>query len=284
MSSSQLTLTDRAWAGSLRKSMARDEFFAALYIVGCASGFVGRVIQEAGLSGIWAGAILHISTIPLFAAIAGISLLLRDKDAEIRPADIAVGAFFLLLSVFSIGALNWVAVTGLSLYILIFANGGASRKRGATVLLALTASMLWSRVLFAVLAHPILQADASLVSWILGTERTGTIVGFADGSGKLVVLPACSSLANLSLGFLCWISVTQLFKQRLSAEDILWCVLSCVSVVAINVTRISLMGLNHHNYSLLHGYWGDLISNMIMIALLAGFAIIGVRRELFSRL
>jgi hypothetical protein len=283
VSANGISAPSRGWLGALRKSMPRDEFFAGLYILGCASGFVGRMIQEAAPSGIWSGTILHISTIPLFAAIAGVSLLLRDKSDEIRPADLVVAAVFLIFVVFSIGALNWVAVTGLSLYILFFTNAGSLRKRAAIILLALTASMLWSRVLFALFAHPILQIDASLVAWILGTERVGTLVHFADGSGEIAILPACSSIANLSLGFLCWVSVTQLLKERLSREDILWCVLSCASVIAINVTRISIMGLSHWHYSLLHGYWGDLISNIIMIGLLAGFAIMGTRRELFSR-
>ena len=79
-------------------------------IVAKTGHYVGRLIEEAAPSGIWSGTILHISTIPLFAAIAGISLLLRDKSDEMQPADLAVGVIFLLLSVFSVGALNWVAV------------------------------------------------------------------------------------------------------------------------------------------------------------------------------
>jgi hypothetical protein len=47
--------------------------------------------------------------------------------------------------------MNWVAVTGLSLYILLFTNSTSSRRRGALTL-ALTVPMLWSRVLFAFFA------------------------------------------------------------------------------------------------------------------------------------
>ncbi len=283
VSASEFPAPSRGWVVTLRKAVSRNEFFAGLYIVGCVSGFAGRMIQEAAPSGIWSGTILHISTIPLLAAVAGITLLLRGKDdEEIQAADLAVAAVFLFFAVFSIGALNWVAVTGLSLYVLIFTKAESARRNGAVVLLALTAAMLGSRVLFAVLAHPILQIDASLVAWLIGTARNGTLVGFADGSGQLVILPACSSLANLSLGFLCWVSVTQLMKERLSAEDYLWCALSLLSVIAINVTRISVMGWSHHYYHLVHGYWGDLYSNMLMIGLLIAFAMISVRRELFS--
>src|SRR6266478_672051 len=39
------------------------------------------------------------------------------------------------------------------------------------------------RLLFQFFANLILQIDASLVGWTLGTHRTGAVVGFADGSG-----------------------------------------------------------------------------------------------------
>jgi hypothetical protein len=48
----------------------------------------------------------------------------------------------------------------------------------------------------------ILQPDAILVSLIVGTERLGNTVGFADSSGYLIILPRCSSLAAVSLAVL----------------------------------------------------------------------------------
>jgi hypothetical protein len=65
--------------------------------------------------------------------------------------------------------------------------------------------------------------------------------------------------------------------------DILWSFLVCVSVVAVNVTRISLMGLSHRHYELIHGELGDMVANSIMLCLMIGFSVLGARRELFSR-
>jgi hypothetical protein len=45
--------------------------------------------------------------------------------------------------------------------------------------------MLWSRLVFAMLNDLILQADAILVSLIVGTERLGNTVGFAVAGGCL---------------------------------------------------------------------------------------------------
>ena len=280
----ELTAPRRGLVTALRHSMPRDELFAGLYIVGCANGLLGRTIQSVRFDG-WVGAILgvDINVILLFAAFAGISALLGEEKDEIRTADFAIAVIFLGLVSLPIFPLSWVAVTGLSLYILLFANGGSERRRGALILLAMTVPMLWSRLLFQFFAKPILDIDATVVAWLLGTERVGNMVGFADGSGYLVVLPGCSSLANMSFAFLCWVSITQWARHQWSSMDILWSLLACASVIAVNVTRISLMGLSHAHHAAIHSETGDLVSNLVMLILMVGFSVLGARRELFSR-
>jgi len=180
----ELTAPRRGLVAALQHSLPRNELFAGLYIVGCANGLLGRMIQSLHFDG-WTGAILavDINVIVLFAAFAGVSALLGEKKDDIRAADFAVAVIFLGLVSLPIFALSWVAVTGLSLYILLSANDGSERRRGALILLALTGPMLWSRLLFQFFAKPILDMDATLVAWLLSTERVGNMVGFADGSG-----------------------------------------------------------------------------------------------------
>jgi hypothetical protein len=269
---------------ALRRSISRNEFFAGLYILGCANGLLGRIIQSVSFDG-WTGAVsgIDMNVVVLFACFAGVSAMFSEERDEIRSADLVVAVVFLGLVILPIFALSWVAVTGLSLYILLFANGGSEPRRGALILLALTVPMLWSRLLFQLFAKPILDIDATLVAWVLGTERVGNMIGFADGSGYMIVLPACSSLANMSLAFLCWVSVTQWAKHQWSPMDILWSLLVCASVIAVNITRMSLMGLSHGHHAAIHSESGDLVANSVMLALMVGFSVLGARRELFSR-
>jgi hypothetical protein len=264
--------------------VSRGEFFAALLILGCVNGLGSRIIQSVNRLG-WADALLstfEISAIVWLSCIAGISIILRDRTCKVHSADFAVGAGFLLLVILPIGPLSWFAVTALCLYVLASTND-PSLRRGAVILFATTVPMLWSRTLFQFFANMILQVDASLVSWLLGTHRAGNLVEFADGSGVLAIQPPCSSLANVSLAFLCWVTVSQSVSHKKSAYDIFWCFLACVSVVAVNVTRMSLMGMNQLQYEEIHNHWGDMVANMIILALTIGFCILGVRRELFSR-
>jgi len=144
--------------------------------------------------------------------------------------------------------------------------------------------MLWSRLLFQFFANPILEVDASLVGWLLGTPRVGTTVEFANGSGILVIFPSCSSLANLSLTVLCWVTVSQLVCHKKSAYDLIWFLLACAAVVTVNVTRVSIMGLSQWHYATFHSPWGNLVANVITSGLIVGFSVVGMRRELFARI
>jgi hypothetical protein len=262
--------------------MPRDELFAGLYIVACVNGLGGVVIQAA-YNGDWLGGVMSISAIVLFSCFAGVMLMLEDKSDDIRLLDLAVAVIFLIFVTLSVGAVNWVAMSALSLYILLFTKGTSARRRGAVILLAVTVPMIWSRLIFAFFANFVLEIDASLVSWALGTSRVGNMIRFADGSGNLVIFPNCSSLANVSLAFLCWVTATQVTNHKWSPWDIMWCLLACASVVAVNITRMSLEGLSQRNFVMLHNAWGDMVFNTAILALTIGFVVLGVRRELFAR-
>ena len=88
----------------------------------------------------------------------------------------------------------------------------------------------------------------------------------------------------MSLAMLCWVTISQTTRHRRSAHDIVWCGLACASVIMVNITRISIMGLSDRGYQAVHGPWGDTFTNVLMLILIVGFCLLGVRRELFSRI
>lgn len=278
-------LTARGSISRIGAELSRGEFFGWLFALGCVSGLTSRVIQSGDQLG-WTNALFNtfgISTIVWISCAAGIFLVLQDRTVGVRRSELVIGAGFAFLVILPIGPLSWFAVTALSLYVIFSTDVGPTR-RGAIILLGTTVPVLWSRLLFQFFANVILQIDASLVGWILGTHRSGDIVGFADGSGFIVILPTCSSLANVSLAFLCWVTISQLVNHKKSAYDLLWCLMACISVIAVNVTRISLMGLSQRHYAAFHGPWGDAVSGTTILILIIGFCMLGVRRELFARI
>ena len=270
----------------LGRLISRDELFAGLFILGCLNGLGSRAVDSVQSSG-WAGALLStfgISVIVLIACFGGIRLILQTKDDDtISQIDLALALALLLLIALPIGQLSWLAVTILAFYVLLFANPPSSQRRGVLILLATTVPMLWSRVLFQYFARPILEIDATLIGWLVGTRNEGNIVPFADLSGRLVIYPGCSSLANVSLAFLAWVTISQWLPRHWSPRDLYWCFLAGASVVAVNVTRMSLMGLNEASYLAIHSPWGDLISSLLELSLIAGICLLGVKHGSISR-
>ena len=285
MSASGQELTVRGLALRMASALALcGEYFAGLFIVSCVSGLVSRIIHSVEEIG-WANAIFstfEINIIVWVACIAGVALIVRDCTKGLLPFEIALGAGVLLLVILPIGPLSWMAVTGLGLDVFLSTDVGTSR-RGAVILLAVTVPMLWSHVLFHFFANYILEADASLVGWLLGTPRTGNLVEFVDKSGHLAIFPGCSSLANISLALLCWVTLSQLVLHEKSASDFLWCLLACAAVIAANVTRLAILGLSEWHYRTFHAGWGDGIANAIILGLVVGICALGMRRELSQR-
>jgi exosortase/archaeosortase family protein len=283
-STAELTAPRRGLVAALQHSLPRNELFAALYVVACANGLLGRTIFTLNLEG-WYGAVtgFEINVIALAACFAGVYLIAVGSRDQMRTLDLVVALAFLGLVSLPIYALSWVAVTGLSFYILLFANDGAERRRGALILLALAVPMLWSRLLFQFFARFLLDLDATMAAWLLGTERTGNLVRFADNSGYMVITPACASFGNMTYAFLCWVVVSQWVNHRWRSIDFLWLFLACASVVAINVTRIALTGQSQASFQLIHNQYGEMILGTVFLCLIIGFSVIGARREVFHR-
>ena len=205
------------------------------------------------------------------------------KNGHNHAADLILGLPLLLPIALPIGALSWLAITILCLYVLLFTDHPRRDSAGPLILLATTVPMLWSRLLFLYFANFILEVDASLVGLLLGTAHTGNMVRFADQSGSLVIYPACSSLANVSLVFVTWMTIGQWLSHRWSFKDFSWCFLAAISVVAINVIRISLTGLSEMHYQTFHNNWSNAIANLLIVSLMVGLCLVGVKRELVSR-
>jgi exosortase/archaeosortase family protein len=270
---------------NIGRSVRRGEFFAGWFILGFSNGIferVARMIADIPFE----NAILAtfgISVLVWIACFIAVSLLLRQPPEPVTRNDLILGVAVTVAVLIPSAKVSWIALTGLGLYGLRCFEAGAPARRAAFVILAVTVPMFWSRLVFAMLSDLILQADAILVSLIAGTERVGNTVGFADNSGYLVILPACSSLTDVSLAVLGWALFTQALTRRPSLKDVWWCLAACSAVIVINVTRIALIGLHPEHFELIHGAVGADVASFLALVAIVGINLIRVRGDLFAR-
>jgi len=261
--------------------MPRNEWFAALFIVGCVNGLGEQVIETIGSSG-WVDAALGTfgtSAIVWVAIYAGIGLVLEERSEQLRAADIVVGSCLLVAFALPIGGVSWLAISILSLYAILVSVPSSARFRGATILLAATIPMFWIHLAFRYFGDEILRGDAALVGLLLGTGCTGNVVPFVHGAGSLIVLPYCSSFSNVWLAFLGWLLIFQWRPRRWSIQDLQYCLVAAASVISVNVTRLGLMALGQRHYDAIHGQWGDLATNLLILGTTFGICLLGVQRE-----
>jgi hypothetical protein len=269
----------------LRRIPSRQEFFAGLLFLACLNGLMSRIVDEVTRLGLAFAVFgtLGVSVIVWISLCAGIALILQSAPEDMKKLDLVVAIPCLLLIALPYSPLSWIALGALCAYIFAMSDAALTRQ-GAIILLAASVPMLWSRLLFKMFSTTILSADAMLVSWLLGTSREGNVVEFADKSGHLVVLAPCSSLANVSLAILCWITVSRLVNHEQSKYDVFWCLLACMSVIFINTVRMALMGMSEPFYNSLHSDIGSAVLSLLISTVIITICLLGVRRELFVRI
>jgi exosortase/archaeosortase family protein len=216
-----------------------------------------------------------ISVLVWLAFAAAPTLLLRERaPATGRDGLIAVAV---LAAILLPGApFSWLALTALAGYMLLDRSDAGGEpasspvRRAAWILLALSGTMLWGRLLLMGAGGPVLGADAVLIGWLSGTAQSGNTVQFADGSGFVWIAPGCSSLSNVSLAMLCWVLLAQWRNVPWSPRTIGWCGLACLAAIAVNVTRISLMVRYPEHFDLIHGPTGAGIASVVSLLAVVG--------------
>ena len=270
--------------------MSRDRFFCGLFILAAANGLEVGAVNSIVTQG-WSVALLDlfgVSAVVWIACFAGANLLYGSRLNEaITTPDAVASLAVLTLTILPFERVSWFALTALSLYVLCVSPAQSFRRRGALIALALTGPMLWGPALMLIFGPTILKADAVLVSGVIGTDHVGNVFSGAIGSdgtpARYVIYPDCSSLRGMSMAILAFVTVTNVFGAAWSARHLTFGLLAILSVVFVNVTRLSLIGLFPSYFSVIHGLPGSAIAAWLSLALVVAIPLIGVGREAFVR-
>lgn len=275
------TVVTARWLG-----LSRPELVALLLIVGIANALMPNIVNGIAADGIVVALIntFEISAIVWLAIFVTVKYALLGAKRPITLFDRCLAIAVALVCLLPIGPVMWLLLTLFSIKLITEAGRDDMLHRAGWVCLALTVPMFWSKRLFNMFSEFFLAIDAQLVSSITQTERISNLVPIPGGNGFLQIAAPCSSMANVSLALLCWILFTQTGGVRWEPRNVLWCGLACLSVVAINVTRISLIGFYPSQYELLHGPIGSTVVSWITVVVVLAVCFYGVGRGRFKLL
>lgn len=190
-------------------------------------------------------------------------------------------AILLLVALLSFLPISYAAQGGLLIcacYLLATADRRSdAQRRAGFVLLALTGPLIWGRLLLRLFEGPILALDARLVGTAIGSHVDGNMVRFADGSGRFIIGDPCSSVHNMSLAIVLWTTAAMLFRIRVDRAYVLVGVGMAVLMFALNIVRLSVLGLFPAHFDYLHDGGGAVLfswAGLIGAALLAGMGVL----------
>jgi hypothetical protein len=271
-------------AVSSKSAFSRRELFIWLASILCATALIQTVTH----GGVFAASIGNINAFHILGWFAVLRLLfLSDSTVPAGKLDFwgvgVVGAINLLPADKAV----WIAASVAAAYIYFQSEKRSNGRAGASVLAALCTQAFLGPTLFSLLSVYILQADAMLVGVALDLTRSGFVwhdnVIMTEGH-SVAVYNGCSSFHNISLAALCWMSLTKLKRPVFIRSDLIFGAAACLTMVALNATRIYLMSLSFEKYVYWHNGFGAEIFAMaatliIVIICVWGTSINGTRHE-----
>ena len=189
---------------------------------------------------------------------------LLTESAPERSAsglDLTVGFAVCLINFLPGRSAAGIAVTVLAAYLLATTAANEKLRAAAAVLLGLSLNSAWGPKFLELFAYHLVRVDAALVGSALMITWpeviwNGNIVGTRNGH-SIIVYASCSSLQNISLGLLCWVSIKSLVRTHWLRADIWIGLLVCAVVVLLNVSRLYLTALSPEQYAYWHGGFGE---------------------------
>jgi exosortase/archaeosortase family protein len=188
-----------------------------------------------------------------------------DQTTPSTGMDLVFALLITALNVLPPTSISWISTTAVGMFLLATSQEDRKFQAAAAVLFALAFNGLWGPLVFDFFAFQLLQADATLVGGLLSLTQPGmswskTIVGTPEGHNILIYYP-CSSFHNISLGLLCWVTVTKLTRTTWVAKDALVALAVCAIVILLNGSRLYLMALSLDYFT----YWHEGLGQQLFV-------------------
>lgn len=240
----------------------REVFIWALISLAAQSllltNFLSNFLPLSGAADYGSTALASQSAFQFLAWYAAFQLILESQSSpRASVGDLTIALLACCAALFSLHPLvSGTALMLVGLYLWQTAHGDEKLKSAAVVALALATNLYWAPKIFEFVSLPLLRADAALVGTLVSmfapdVSWSDTIITF--NSHSIGIYGACSSFHNISLGLLCWITITKLMRSEWVASDFTAGLMVTAAVVILNTGRLALMARGQAEFV----YWHD---------------------------
>lgn len=258
--------------------ISRTALFACAGVLAALNAQASQIIDTLKYSSALAGlgGLAGISAIIWITMFVTLRIGFDRRGGRTSGRDLAVAGLVVLLSLLpiSIAAKGGLLLSGA--YLFSTSEADSDDRKVALLLLALTSPLVWGRLLLNLFAAPILSLDAHFVGALVGSQVDGNTIRSANGVGRVVVETPCSSVHNMSLAVLLWITTAVLFNVRLDRRYVAVGAAMIALMFTLNIGRIAAIALFPSHYETLHvGIGAGLFgwAGLIGAVLIAGFGV-----------
>ena len=265
---------------------ARNGLILAVTLLGALNAVLRPVAASIGELG-WleaAGTTFGVNPAVWVALTLAAINLHSAAPATLTHRDVVLSAVVLAGLTVPSATASWLVLACYGLMLCFDTRLTHAQRAGALILVVTALRDPFISVALHLLNEPLLALDATLAAAALapfvdGVHAQGNLVLGTDGA-RLVILTSCSSLANLSYALLFWFAVSRTLLVRLDLHAWLAAGAIAAALVALNVARLALMAASDSGYELIHGATGRLVFEALMLLLLSGFTLFGVKHAL----
>jgi exosortase/archaeosortase family protein len=264
----------------LSRSLGRSKVFACAGVLAALNAHADQIIAWLRYSpiSVWVSNLCGISAVVWLAMAAAIKIGFEGEGDEIRRLDILVLAATVALSLVPLSGAPQAGLLLCAIYLFATSSVATASRRISIVLLSLTGTLIWGRLLLHSFAGPILALDSQLVAWLIGSPVNGNVVAFAGRKSEFVIGTGCSSVHNISLAIVLWVTAAALFKITIDRHYVLTGLVMIGVMFALNIARLMVIGFFPDHFDFLHEGGGAAIfawAGLLSIALLVARGVIG---------
>lgn len=271
---------------SCQGRVSRSFLMVGLYAVGLVNALGAEIVFQIEADSALK-AVGGLNMVVLLACGVGLYLSARRRSEPIGLLDCVAGLLFAAIIMVPYGRVSWLGVGLLAAYDLASSRRDPVAVAAGLVFVMLAVQRAVVPVMVNLLAEPLTALDATLVAGLLriaeyDASRSSNLISSGDGY-TLVVMIGCSSVHNVSIGILCWLSLTRVVRSAWCAADWFAGAAVVLTIVVLNVLRMTIMAASPSLYTALHGEIGAYIFDLLLLASALAITFLGLCNELGSR-